>query len=280
MTFTTTTFSRIIFKVWAPWSKHMTDAPPKAEESKTKPEPAKQEPEQKNDAPKQEQKTDVKNQKTDDLQKRRSLIQLLRTEYLIGDLVPGSAIYECSECGTIGAFKQGERFTGCQDCNSPQDVQGWYRTNEFVHFVSKNLNTEFRRIETFSVRLAELIADVAGNIWFVYLHIIWFGVWIYINLGNPLWDVHPFDPFPFGLLTMIVSLEAIFLSTFLLISQNIQGRRSELRAELDYQVNLKTEKDVAEILSILNDIRAGRLQLKENQIIFGEDAKRRRRKTQ
>jgi len=58
---------------------------------------------------------------------------------------------------------------------------------------------------------------------------------------------HEFDPYPFGLLTMIVSLEAIFLTTLVMVSQNVQAKRSELRAELDYQVNLKAEKEVVAI---------------------------------
>src|SRR5688572_19228383 len=64
-------------------------------------------------------------------------------------------------------------------------------------------------------RVADVITSFSGRMLFVYFHIIWFGAWILLNLG--LFGLEPFDPFPFGLLTMIVSLEAIFLSTFVLI---------------------------------------------------------------
>ena len=184
--------------------------------------------------------------------KRKRIIKLLKTEYRIGDTVPVSAIYECSDCWNVTAFKHGEHFLPCEECRDPDDEQHWYRTNQFVHFVSKNLNTEFEKIETGSLRLADWIAETAGNIWFIYFHVIWFGWWIW---RNTLSSEFHFDPFPFGLLTMIVSLEAIFLSLFILISQNRSSQKSELRAELDYQTNLKTEKDVAEVLSILRTMQ-------------------------
>jgi uncharacterized membrane protein len=183
--------------------------------------------------------------------KRKRIIKLVKTEYRIGDIVPISAIYECSDCWNVTAFKKGERFLPCEECHDADDDQHWYRTNQVLHFVTKNLNTEFEQIETFSLKLADLIAETAGNIWFIYLHIIWFAWWIWVNTGHPSFGYVDFDPFPFGLMTMVVSLEAIFLSLFILISQNRQSQKSELRAELDYQTNLKTEKDVAEVLSIL-----------------------------
>jgi len=187
--------------------------------------------------------------------RRKPMIRLMKTAYHNGDAVPVSAIYECSDCWNITAFKRGERFVPCEECEHPDDDQHWFRTNQFLHFVTKNLNTEFESIETFSVRVADIIAEFAGNIWFAIFHIFWFMFWIWANTGHTVLSLTDFDPYPFGLLTMIVSLEAIFLSTFILISQNRQSQKSELRAELDYQVNLKTEKDVSEVLSILREIR-------------------------
>ncbi len=203
--------------------------------------------------------------------KSRGLLYLLRKEYFPDETVPSSAIYECSVCRNITAFKRGEKFTVCPDCPAQVGGQGWFRTNEFVHFVSKNLNTEFDRLETVSIRVAEVIADVASNIWFVYFHVVWFGLWIWMNAGHHLFGVTNFDPYPFGLLTMIVSLEAIFLSTFILVAQGLQSKRSELRADIEYNVNLKTEKDVAEILSILNDIREGKLTIKGKRVVLERD---------
>jgi len=198
--------------------------------------------------------------------RHRRFIRFTKTEYVAGQIVPVSAIYECSECENITAFKKGEQFTLCEHCQEQE--KSWYRTNEFVHFVSKNLNTEFERIEGISLKTADKIAELSGTVSFVLFHILWFGFWIYANTGHSLFGISGFDPYPFGLLTMIVSLEAIILSTFILISQNRQAQKSELRAELDYQTNLNTEKDVVEILSILREIREEkRLSSKTDEVL-------------
>ncbi len=104
-------------------------------------------------------------------------------------------------------------------------------------------------------RIADAITDFTGSLAFVYLHVVWFGLWIPLNVGLvhiPL--LSEFDPFPFGLLTMIVSLEAIFLSTFVLISQNRLAQASEKRAELDLQVNLLSEQKATKVLEMLDQI--------------------------
>jgi uncharacterized membrane protein len=89
-------------------------------------------------------------------------------------------------------------------------------------------------------RLADAITAFAGTMRFVYIHAAWFAVWIAINLGL-FGQAAIFDPYPFGLLTMIVSLEAIFLSTFVMVSQNRQAARENLRADLDFETNLRSE---------------------------------------
>jgi uncharacterized membrane protein len=110
-------------------------------------------------------------------------------------------------------------------------------------------------VETIGLKSSDFIAKFSGSITFVLVHFVWFWAWIYVNTGGVLFGIKNFDVYPFGLLTMIVSLEAIILSTFILISQNRQAQKSELRAELDYQTNLNTEKGVAELLAILKDLR-------------------------
>ena len=84
---------------------------------------------------------------------------------------------------------------------------------------------------------ADAITRFSGTITFVLLHIGWFGFWIIYNVVSP----HPFDKFPFGLLTLIVSLEAIFLSTFVLMSQNASGRRDAKREANDHYTDLWSE---------------------------------------
>ncbi|HEX8636353.1 MAG TPA: DUF1003 domain-containing protein [Pyrinomonadaceae bacterium] len=104
-------------------------------------------------------------------------------------------------------------------------------------------------------RISDSITRFSGSTAFVLTHVVWFGLWILLNINLiRLPYVSDFDPFPFGLLTMIVSLEAIFLSTFVLISQNRMSSLSEKRAELDLQVNMLAEQKSAKTLELLEHI--------------------------
>jgi uncharacterized membrane protein len=98
----------------------------------------------------------------------------------------------------------------------------------------------FTRMLTTQDRIADAITAFAGTMAFVYLHAAWFTGWIVLNEGV-LGPDRAFDAYPFGLLTMIVSLEAIFLSTFVMVSQNRQAARENVRADLDFETNLRSE---------------------------------------
>ncbi|MDZ4779697.1 MAG: DUF1003 domain-containing protein [Planctomycetia bacterium] len=87
---------------------------------------------------------------------------------------------------------------------------------------------------------------------FVWLHAIWFATWIAIN--QDLTPLPAFDPYPYGLLTTTVSLESIFLSTFVLISQNRQSAWADRQAKLDLQINLLTEHEVTKALALLQAV--------------------------
>jgi uncharacterized membrane protein len=102
-------------------------------------------------------------------------------------------------------------------------------------------------------RIADGITSFSGHMIFVYVHIFWFALWIALNTG--LLGVPPFDPFPYGLLTMIVSLEAIFLSTFVLISQNRFSQEAEHRADLAMHIGLLTEHELTRVLIMLDAIQ-------------------------
>ena len=102
-----------------------------------------------------------------------------------------------------------------------------------------------------SDQIADVIAKFCGSMPFVWAHLIWFAAWIIINTMP---GVDHFDPFPFNFLTLIVSLEAIFLSTFILISQNHETRLSERRNQLDLQINLLTEQENTKMLTLLGRI--------------------------
>lgn len=111
--------------------------------------------------------------------------------------------------------------------------------------VSRNANEEVVVHSTPLQRVADAIAWFSGSMPFLFLNALWFGTWIAVNtlpLGIP-----PFDPYPFGLLTMILSIEAIFLSCFVLISQNRQAEKDRVRSDIEYDVNIKAELEVAHL---------------------------------
>lgn len=101
-------------------------------------------------------------------------------------------------------------------------------------------------------RSADWVTAFSGSIFFVFLHVVWFAVWIAMNHGLFGWK--PFDPFPYTFLTTIVSLEAIFLSTFVLVSQNRQAKINDRHAELNLQVDLLAEREDTRILLIVTAI--------------------------
>jgi len=107
----------------------------------------------------------------------------------------------------------------------------------------KNVNEAIEERTTAWQRISDVIATVSASQWFVLLHVIWFGAWMVYNVMAK----EPPDPYPYGLLTMIVSLEAIFLSIFVLVSQNRAGEKDRIRADLDYQVNLKAHLEVMQL---------------------------------
>ena len=112
------------------------------------------------------------------------------------------------------------------------------------------LEEQHERDRSFSDRLADGIATFAGKVSFVAIHLVWFGLWALVNTGV----VHlglQFDPYPFPLLCMLVSLEGVLLSTFVLIKQNRMSNRADRRAHLDLQVNLLTEKEVTKVIQLL-----------------------------
>ena len=105
-----------------------------------------------------------------------------------------------------------------------------------------------------SDRIAAVIGDFAGSMTFVYLHLLWFGLWMLYNSNSQRLGIPPFDPYPFGLLTMIGSLEAIFISTFVLITQNRMAHQAEKRADLDVQISLLSEHEITAVLKMLEQI--------------------------
>jgi len=100
-----------------------------------------------------------------------------------------------------------------------------------------------RRVR-FENRVADLITRFAGSMDFVYLSIIWYGVWIAL----------PVEEYPFGLLTMIVSLEAIFLSTFILISQNRADEKRQVVADHQWEIVESRDAQIEQLMSLCNEM--------------------------
>jgi uncharacterized membrane protein len=133
-----------------------------------------------------------------------------------------------------------------------------YRSARTVADVTRENVRAMRKLEelaktqrSFADRVAELVAQFGGSIRFVWVHAALFAAWI-------AWNVVPglprFDPYPFTFLTLCVSLEAIFLSSFILISQNYEMRIAERRNQLDLQINLLAEQENTKILQLLEGI--------------------------
>lgn len=118
--------------------------------------------------------------------------------------------------------------------------------------VSRNPNDAVDEHISIGQRIADVIAAFSGSLPFLLLNFVAFVAWITINVVGPS-RIH-FDPYPFQFLTMAVSLEAIFLSIFVLVSQNRQSVKDRLKADLDYQVDVKTELEMSIITSHIHDI--------------------------
>lgn len=112
-----------------------------------------------------------------------------------------------------------------------------------------------RELHSVEGRMAELITNFSGSMAFVYIHSAWFTFWVLANAGAFRPYIRPFDPFPYGLLTMIVSLEAIYLSTFIMINQNRQALVDIYRELEEEQEQQEEEKEQEELEEEVQDIQ-------------------------
>jgi uncharacterized membrane protein len=139
----------------------------------------------------------------------------------------------------------------------------------------QQIKTLIENLHSFEGKMAEKITHFSGSMPFVYIHTLWFGFWIAANHGMMQPLIVPFDPFPYGLLTMIVSLEAIFLSTFIMVAQNRQEVIDTVR-DLEEDIEEKEDdKEFADIQTDLDDIKRVMTALQKK--MNGQKAKRNRR---
>lgn len=131
---------------------------------------------------------------------------------------------------------------------------------------SRNANLALDETHSLVHRMADWIAEFAGSLAFLVLHLLFFAVWIGINLDwRVAWlpRMPVFDTYPFGFLNILVSLEAIILTAFVLVSQNRQAAKDRIRADIEYDVNLKSELEIAHLhekLDRLTERVLGRLE--------------------
>lgn len=135
------------------------------------------------------------------------------------------------------------------------------------HTASRNVNEEMEDQRTLVQKSADWIAAFSGSIPFLLMHVVFFAIWLFVNCV-PIPGIAQFDLYPFGFLTLAVSLEAIFLSVFVLLSQNRQAAKDRVHADIEYDVNLKAEMEIAhlhekldrltgDVLSSLDQLRRG-----------------------
>jgi uncharacterized membrane protein len=121
-----------------------------------------------------------------------------------------------------------------------------------IHALAR-VRAHYRESRDYQSRVADALTAFIGSMRFVYLHLALFGAWFLINT-RVLPIVEPFDPYPFVMLAMWASVEAIFLSTFVLISQNRQAELAEKRNDLDLQINLLAEHEITRLITLVDEI--------------------------
>ncbi len=126
------------------------------------------------------------------------------------------------------------------------------------HTATRNVNEEVADNRTIVQKAADAIAEFSGSIPFLLIHVGIFTVWIVVNTVK-IPGVPQFDAYPFGFLTLSVSLEAIFLSVFVLLSQNRQAAKDRVRSDIEYDVNLKAELEIAHLHEKMDRLTADML---------------------
>jgi Predicted membrane protein len=146
----------------------------------------------------------------------------------------------------------------CPQCGGANTADAVFCANPECHkalgdfrYAEEELAREAKAHE----RVADRVSAFIGNPYFIVIHAVWFVLWIAANAG--LISFSPmFDMYPYGLLGIILSIEAIFITGFLLISQNRQSNRAEKRSELDYEINVRTFREIQNLKRVLGDIQS------------------------
>ena len=140
------------------------------------------------------------------------------------------------------AKKSSKSLSGRSDAQVQKNIESIMR-----------LDKDTSRQRSIAEHVADKITTFAGSTPFIIFHIVWFGGWILVNL-RVIPGISPFDPFPFSFLTLVVSLEAIFLALLVLKSQNRMTKEADKRAHIDLQINMLAEQEGTKILNMIQRI--------------------------
>ena len=161
----------------------------------------------------------------------------------------------------------GPHLVVCPQCGGQNTADAVFCANPACHkalgefrYAEEEIAREARAHE----RVADRVAAFIANPYFIVLHAFWFLLWIAVNTGLVTFSPM-FDAYPFGLLGIILSIEAIFITGFVLISQNRQSAHAEKRSELDYEVNVRTFREIQSMKGVLADIQ-GRIDRIETRL--------------
>ena len=139
----------------------------------------------------------------------------------------------------------GEPVDPMNEDGSPERRKRRYVANLAFGAIKAQHSAHRTRLE----RVVDWLNEIASSVWFLVAHVLAFATWLLWNTGAL--GFTPVDPYPFGLMTTIVSLEAIFLSIFVLMAQQRESAIAELREELGLQVNLRVEQEVTKTLQLV-----------------------------
>ena len=141
----------------------------------------------------------------------------------------------------------------CPVCTTSNPPEAVFCSNPACHKALgdfRYVTEEMQKTRRAHEKLADRVSEFIGHPYFLVVHSMWFVLWVAVNTGF-LMIARKFDEPPFSLLGILLSIEAIFITGFLLISQNRQNAHANKRAELDYEVNVRTFRDIQEIKEIL-----------------------------
>ncbi|HEY5383585.1 MAG TPA: DUF1003 domain-containing protein [Candidatus Paceibacterota bacterium] len=136
--------------------------------------------------------------------------------------------------------------------------------NEVSNFFDTHLKSYVEFERQWAGVLARLLIKSFGSVWFLNVNIAFIAAWIALNLGL-IPGVQPFDPYPFSLLMMIAAFSTMFLAIVVLINQNQQGKMADIRQRIDFEVNVRAEREITKILTVLDELNTNFGMVKADQ---------------